>query len=63
MINENAAKATIYPRSYWKLLRKLNRATVYPMHVRDPEYLNCVIEDPVVINEKLTNYSADLSKM
>ena len=54
MINENAAKTTSNP-SYWKLLRKLNKAFNYRMHIRDLDYR-------VVIKQNVTNYWAIPSK-
>ena len=60
VISENAAKATSNPRSYWNMLRKLNNSNDYPIRIRDPEDHNKVIDDPVVIKEKLTKYWSTL---
>ena len=58
IINENAAKANSNRHSYWKLLRKLNRPTDYSMRITAPKDPDCIIDDPVIIKEKITNYWA-----
>jgi hypothetical protein len=60
LITENAAKATSNPRAYWNMLRKLNKSSDYPMRIRDPDDPNIIVDDPVIIKDKLTKYWSTL---
>lgn len=62
MITENASKASNNPRSYWKMLKKLNKSNEYPLRIRDPDDPNIIIDDPIKIKEILTNYWSNIGR-
>jgi hypothetical protein len=60
VITKNASKAAKKTRSYWNMLKRMNKASNYPLRIRDPEDHNIIIDDPVIIKRKLTEYWANL---
>jgi hypothetical protein len=60
VITKNASKATNNSRSYWNMLRKLNKTSDYPLRIRDPDHPDIIIDDPVLIKQKLSTYWSSL---
>ena len=60
VITQNASKSTSGSRSYWNMLKKMNKASDYPLQVRDPDDPSVFIDDPVQIKQKLTEYWSKL---
>lgn len=60
VITQNAAKSTKNPRAFWKMLKRLNSSNDYPLKIRDPDNTDVIIDDPILIKKKLTQYWSQL---
>ena len=62
VIMQNASKATSNPRAFWNMLSRFNKASNYPLRIRDPVNPDVIIEDPKAIRKALTSYWSGLGK-
>ena len=54
VIASNAEMSTTNPYSYWNMLHKLNKSSNYPLCIRDPDNVDAITDDPLLIKQKLT---------
>ena len=52
----NCMKGTKNTRSYWRMLRRLNKNNSYPIKISDPNNNDRLIEDPTEIKKVLREY-------
>ena len=60
VIIKNSKTATRNPRAFWRMLSKSNRKCSYPIQIRDPDHPEIIIDNPLIIKEKLTSYWSSL---